>query len=393
MANAWFETVAEAQRRAKKRLPGSVYGALVAGSEKGVSLDDNLAAFGELGFAPHVAGLSDEAGAGHDGDGPAHLDAGADLADRRAGRRPRRRGGRGPRRRQPRHRDGSQLVRQQAHRGGRRGQPADLLPDVLVRHPRPAPAAHGAGPGRRRRRPHRHARLVVLERARLGQPVDPREDRPQDGDAVRARGAPPPALAGGVRQDRAGSPTSPCRTWPSPASPPRPSSAPTTSGCRPRCPTWDDVAWLCSEWGGQFMLKGIGRVDDAKRAVDAGFTAISVSNHGGNNLDSTPAPIRVAPGRRRGGRRPDRRGARRRHPPGQRRREGGRPRRQGRHDRPGLPVGPRRQRPGRRGERARHPPRRHRLGAARHRPQRHPRPEPDDLIIPAGFTRARGLSD
>ena len=37
------------------------------------------------------------------------------------------------------------------------------------------------------------------------------------------------------------------------------------------------------------------RIDDAKRAVDAGVTAISVSNHGGNNLDSTPAPIRVLP--------------------------------------------------------------------------------------------------
>ena len=45
--NAWFETVAEAQRRAKKRLPSSVYGALVAGSEKGVTLDDNTAAFSE----------------------------------------------------------------------------------------------------------------------------------------------------------------------------------------------------------------------------------------------------------------------------------------------------------------------------------------------------------
>ena len=34
MANAWFETVAEAQRRAKKRLPKGVYGALVAGSDR-----------------------------------------------------------------------------------------------------------------------------------------------------------------------------------------------------------------------------------------------------------------------------------------------------------------------------------------------------------------------
>ena len=35
-------------------------------------------------------------------------------------------------------------------------------------------------------------------------------------------------------------------------------------------------------------------VDDARRAVDAGVTAISVSNHGGNNLDGTPATIRAA---------------------------------------------------------------------------------------------------
>ena len=60
MANAWFETVAEAQRRAKRRLPKGVYGALVAGSERGVTVDDNTAAFAELGFAPHVAGLSNE---------------------------------------------------------------------------------------------------------------------------------------------------------------------------------------------------------------------------------------------------------------------------------------------------------------------------------------------
>lgn len=46
---------------------------------------------------------------------------------------------------------------------------------------------------------------------------------------------------------------------------------------------------------GPFMLKGIVRVDDAKRAVDAGVSAISVSNHGGNNLDSTPAAIRCLP--------------------------------------------------------------------------------------------------
>ena len=44
------------------------------------------------------------------------------------------------------------------------------------------------------------------------------------------------------------------------------------------------------------MFKGVTRLDDAKRAVDAGITAISVSNHGGNNLDGTPATIRMLPG-------------------------------------------------------------------------------------------------
>jgi len=58
-------------------------------------------------------------------------------------------------------------------------------------------------------------------------------------------------------------------------------------------PSWDDVAWLREQWGGVFVLKGVCRVDDAKRAVDAGVTAISVSNHGGNNLDGTPATIRA----------------------------------------------------------------------------------------------------
>jgi isopentenyl diphosphate isomerase/L-lactate dehydrogenase-like FMN-dependent dehydrogenase len=60
-------------------------------------------------------------------------------------------------------------------------------------------------------------------------------------------------------------------------------------------PTWEDVAWLCQLWGGPFLVKGITRTDDARRAVDAGASAISVSNHGGNDLDGTPATIRVLP--------------------------------------------------------------------------------------------------
>ena len=62
-------------------------------------------------------------------------------------------------------------------------------------------------------------------------------------------------------------------------------------------PSWEDVAWMREQWaqigGGPFMLKGVCRIDDARRAVDAGVTAISVSNHGGNNLDGTPAAVRM----------------------------------------------------------------------------------------------------
>jgi isopentenyl diphosphate isomerase/L-lactate dehydrogenase-like FMN-dependent dehydrogenase len=60
-------------------------------------------------------------------------------------------------------------------------------------------------------------------------------------------------------------------------------------------PSWEDVAWLRSQWDGPFLLKGACRVDDARRAMDAGVSAISVSNHGGNNLDGTPAAIRALP--------------------------------------------------------------------------------------------------
>ena len=56
MSNEWFEAVAVAQRRARKQLPKSVYWSIVAGSEQGATLTDNVAAFGELGFTPHAGG-------------------------------------------------------------------------------------------------------------------------------------------------------------------------------------------------------------------------------------------------------------------------------------------------------------------------------------------------
>ena len=55
--------------------------------------------------------------------------------------------------------------------------------------------------------------------------------------------------------------------------------------------SWKDAEKLCSQWNGQFALKGIMSVEDAKRAVDIGCTGIMVSNHGGRQLDGSRAPF------------------------------------------------------------------------------------------------------
>ena len=50
---------------------------------------------------------------------------------------------------------------------------------------------------------------------------------------------------------------------------------------------WDDVAEMVKTWGGQFCLKGIMTVEDARRAIDIGCTGIVLSNHGGRQLDGS----------------------------------------------------------------------------------------------------------
>ena len=54
---------------------------------------------------------------------------------------------------------------------------------------------------------------------------------------------------------------------------------------------WDDVAAMIAEWGGPFAIKGVMSVDDARRSVDVGASAIMVSNHGGRQLDGSRAPF------------------------------------------------------------------------------------------------------
>jgi len=58
---------------------------------------------------------------------------------------------------------------------------------------------------------------------------------------------------------------------------------------------WDDLAWMIEQWQGPFAVKGIACADDAARAVEAGATGVIISNHGGRQLDQSPAPLEVLP--------------------------------------------------------------------------------------------------
>jgi L-lactate dehydrogenase (cytochrome) len=53
--------------------------------------------------------------------------------------------------------------------------------------------------------------------------------------------------------------------------------------------TWDDVAQMVGDWNGQFCLKGVMSVEDAKRAAAIGCSGIVLSNHGGRQLDGSRA--------------------------------------------------------------------------------------------------------
>ncbi|HEY8301775.1 MAG TPA: pre-mycofactocin synthase MftD [Jatrophihabitans sp.] len=294
MPNAWFETVAEAQRRARRRLPKSVYSALVAGSERGLTIQDNLGAFAELGFAPHTAGQP----------------AARDLATTVMGQPISLPVLISPTGVQAVHPDGEAAVaRAAAARGtviGLSSFASKPVEEVVAANPQTFFQIYWAGT--------RDQIAQRLERARAagavgliatldwsfsigrdwGSPHIP--ERLTLKEAVRF--APealshPSWLAAYLRTKRLPDLTVPNMQDPGGA-------APTFFGAYGQWmqtppPSWDDVAWLRETWGGPFMLKGVTRVDDALRAVDAGVTAISVSNHGGNNLDGTPATIRVLP--------------------------------------------------------------------------------------------------
>jgi isopentenyl diphosphate isomerase/L-lactate dehydrogenase-like FMN-dependent dehydrogenase len=60
-------------------------------------------------------------------------------------------------------------------------------------------------------------------------------------------------------------------------------------------PTWADLRWIREHWKGPIVIKGVLTADDARRAIDEGVAAISVSNHGGRQLDGLPASLRALP--------------------------------------------------------------------------------------------------
>jgi len=59
--------------------------------------------------------------------------------------------------------------------------------------------------------------------------------------------------------------------------------------------SWSDIEWLRARWKGPIVIKGIQTVDDARIAADEGLDAIALSNHGGRQLDSAPAPFVLLP--------------------------------------------------------------------------------------------------
>lgn len=59
--------------------------------------------------------------------------------------------------------------------------------------------------------------------------------------------------------------------------------------------TYDDLRWIKDQWPGKLVVKGVQTVDDAKRLTDLGVDGITLSNHGGRQLDRAPIPFHLLP--------------------------------------------------------------------------------------------------
>jgi heme/flavin dehydrogenase (mycofactocin system) len=291
----WFESVAEARRRARRRLPRPVFMALEAGAEAGVTRADNVAAFGEIRFAPprladlppvrdlrtSVLGtdialpvIASPVGAqavhplGEVAVAMGTRAAGTAMGLSEFASRP-----------TAEVTAVNPRVFFQVHWSARR--------DVLLAR---AEAARAAGAT---------ALIVTLDWSfpggrDWGSPAIPER---LDLRAL-ARLAPAGLARPGYLLDWLRHGGLPGLTVPNMAPPGQPAPgffAAYRDWMTVPPPSWADIAWLRERWDGPFLVKGVMRPDDARRAVDAGATAVSVSNHGGNNLDGTPASIRALP--------------------------------------------------------------------------------------------------
>jgi pre-mycofactocin synthase len=292
--DTWFETVAIAQQRAKKRLPKSVYSSLISASEKGVTVSDNVEAFGELGFAPHVIGAQSKRDLsttvmGQEISLPVMISpTGVQAVDP----------------------DGEVAVaRAAAARGTAMGLSSFAskpIEDVVAANPKLFFQLYWLGD--------RDAIAQRAQRAREAGAVGLILTTDWSFSHGRDWGSPKIPESMNLRTMLRLAPeviTKPSWLWDFGKTFAVPNlTVPNLAARGDKGPpffaaygewmqtppaTWEDVAWLRELWGGPFMLKGVMRVDDARRAVDAGVSAISVSNHGGNNLDSTPAAIRALP--------------------------------------------------------------------------------------------------
>lgn len=292
--NPWFETVAEAQRRAKRRLPKSVYMALYAGSERGTTREDNMAAFAELGLSPHVIGMQPDrematSVMGVDISLPVMISPTGVQAVTPNGE--------------------VDVAAAAANRGTAMGLSSFAsrsLSDVIAANENVFFQMYWLG---------RDKTLELIDLAKRNNAkglivttdwsfsIGRDWGSPEIPETVNAKAMLKNLPGFAVRpkwslqwlQSVLKTGNLPDLTTPNLVTDGTP--APTFFGAYGQWmnatpPTWEDMAWLVDQYDGPVMLKGITRVDDARRAVDAGFTAISVSNHGGNNLDGTPASIR-----------------------------------------------------------------------------------------------------
>lgn len=292
--DTWFETVAVAQQRAKKHLPKSVYSALLAGSEKGLTISDNVAAFGEIGFAPHVIGACEK----------------RDMSTTVMGQQVSLPVLISPTGVQAVHPDGEVAVaRAAAARDTAMGLSSFAskpVEDVVAANPKTFFQIYWLGD--------RDAIAARVERARRAGAVGLIVTTDWSFSHGRDWGSPKIPERMDLRTTLRKAPEGLVRPrwffeFAKTMRPPNlrvpNQGAPGAEGpgffeaygewMSTPPPTWEDIAWLRELWGGPFMLKGVMRIDDAKRAVDAGVSAISVSNHGGNNLDGTPASVRALP--------------------------------------------------------------------------------------------------